>query len=356
MSRRELAQLTNLTEASLSRIARDLIDRGIVKEADPPVKAAQRGRPNVRLVLNPGSRYVIAACLSTYEHKLSFVSITGERLWECEIPHAALASSEELQLCIASKHDEAKAGPEFRLKQPLGIAFALSDTDEPAYRLLGTTSHSIFLGDTQLPVYATTISSAIHATEVHNTHGEVLNSLLIHCGVEFGASLIIDGNLRSHASDIDCSGRIAVIANRQTGAVLNSLATAASGRSILERLGSGSVTADGIGLQSGMPHAIRQANSGDPKAVMAFEQAGLLVGQSYVAVATLLALHQIVLAGPLASAKPFLNGFRRLFDHTFNDLHDVCPHIRRSTISDLKATEHIALNRFVFDNEIGFRG
>src|ERR1700755_2476926 len=57
ISRKQLSQVTGLTEASLSRIARDLIEGGIVSEMDGRERAGARGRPIVGLSLNSSTRY-----------------------------------------------------------------------------------------------------------------------------------------------------------------------------------------------------------------------------------------------------------------------------------------------------------
>jgi predicted NBD/HSP70 family sugar kinase len=205
-----------------------------------------------------------------------------------------------------------------------------------------------------LPLCAANITSALHLAEADSVvPGPVSNSLLIHAGLDLGATLIIDGVLRQHASDLDHAGRIAVLEGRDgrgTGE-LRMLADVASGKAILTRLGSGN-TYGRSGLQSGMPHAIRQANSGDPKAVEAFAGAGRAIALAYAGTASLIRLEQVILAGPLAAASPFMRAFCHVFETIFDDQPDSKPNVCRSRISDLKAAEHMALKSFVFDPQV----
>jgi predicted NBD/HSP70 family sugar kinase len=354
VSRRQLARLTKLTEASLSRIVRELIDSHLVRETEPSAKA-QRGRPEVGLFLDPVHLYVLAVCISTYERKLSLVGITGERLWECDVPFSNRGTAEGLLQHVAARFEEARSSPDLRLKRALGVAFALSDTEAFGAGLMSELHDYSQSAGLNLPLYAANITSALHLAEAHSVAGgPVSNSLLIHAGLDIGATLIIDGILRPHASDLDHAGRIAVRTRtegkeRQTIGVL---ADVASGKAILDRLGSSAITDTRLaigGLKSGMPHAIRQANSGDRKAVGAFEEAGEAIAIAYAATASLIRLEQIILAGPLASAAPFMRAFCQVFETIFEGQPNARPKIYRSRTSDLKAAEHMALKHFIFD-------
>jgi transcriptional regulator of PTS gene len=350
VSRRQLARLTNLTEASLSRIARDLIDSGLVQEMEAAGKAAQRGRPEVGLFLNPDQHYVLAVCISTYERKLSLVSIAGERLWECDVAFSSKSTGEGLLQHVAGRFEEARSGPDLRLKRPLGVAFALSDTGAVGPKLMSELHHHSAAASLAMPISVANITSALHLAEADSAQrGPVSNSLLIHAGLDLGATLIIDGILRQHASELDHAGRIAVLERDEGARKIGMLADVASGNAILARLGSGNASYNRGGLQSGMPHAIRQANSGDPKAVKAFADAGEAIALAYAGTVSLIRLEQIILAGPLATAVPFMRAFCHIFDAIFEDQPDAKPNVYRSRISDLKAAEHLALMSFVFD-------
>jgi predicted NBD/HSP70 family sugar kinase len=350
ISRRQLARLTHLTEASLSRIARELIDGGLVREMEAAGKAAQRGRPEVGLFLDPDRHYVLAVCISTYERKLSLVSIAGERLWECDVAFSSGSTAEGLLQHVGGRFEEARSGPDLRLKRPLGIAFALSDTGAVGPKLMSQLHQHPAAASLAMPICVANITSALHLAEADSVaRNPASNSLLIHAGLDLGATLIIDGILRQHASDLDHAGRIAVLERRHGARRIGVLADVASGKAILDRLGSGNAAYGRGGLQSGMPHAIRQANSGDPTAVSAFADAGEAIALAYAGTASLIRLEQIILAGPLAAAVPFMRAFCRVFDTIFEDQPDSKPNVYRSRISDLKATEHLALMCFVFD-------
>lgn len=354
VSRRQLARLTGLTEASLSRIVRELIDGHLVRETEPSAKA-QRGRPEVGLFLDPAHLYVLAVCISTYERKMSLVGVTGERFWECDVPISSQSTAEGLLQHVAARFEEARSGPDLRLKRSLGIAFALSDTEAYGSGLMSELHKCSQLADLNLPLYAANITSSLHLAEAHSVAGgQVSNSLLIHAGLDIGATVIIDGILRPHASDLDHAGRTAVRMRTEDKErpAISTLADVASGKAILDRLGSNTIVDTRLaisGLKSGMPHAIRQANSGDRKAVGAFEEAGEAIAIAYAATASLIRLEQIILAGPLASAAPFMRAFCQIFEKIFEGQPNARPKIYRSRISDLKAAEHMALKHFIFD-------
>ncbi len=356
ISRRQLARLTSLTEASLSRIARDLIESGLVQERDQSSRSVQRGRPNVGLFLNPNAHYVLAVCLSTYERKFSLVGLSGERLWECDVPFSREEPIANVLRYVSTSFQSARHSPDARMRRPLGITIALPDAATQSQELLDAANAIVITGELKLPFQVANVTSALHIAETHYAAGSISNSLLLYGGVDLGASLIIDGAVREYRTEANCAGRIAVLSGEtQPGhAKLSSLAEAASGRAILAKLGSGMIFDNDslpTGLRSGLPHAIRQSNSGDPKAVATFHSAGRHLALSYVSVASLLRLQRVVVAGPLGAAQPFMDGFQDVFHETYRNSPQSAPDICRSKISYLQATEFMALSHFVFDKK-----
>lgn len=359
ISRRQLALRIGLTEASLSRISRDLIAEGLVMEMEAPTDRPMRGRPNVGLWLRSDGAYVLSVTLTAYEHKFSVVGSTGERVIEGAIPGLPGASPAEV---AAHLHDQV-AGlgkrPDVKAERLNGVTLSLSgDIDArrgvvlraPAIGWSDVPLAALFAETLGVPARLQSVANALHVAEVRYGDGRVSShSLLVHAGLGLSASLMSHGLLSvggEHESGVEC-----ILAGGSPDTP-ERLTDVASGRAILRRLGhlsagDGSLTAD-AGLHLGLPHTIRQANAGDPRVVAVFREAGHLLARSVLSVVALVHPEQFILAGPLAAARPFADAMQEGL-RAFTGLTRIAPPaFILSRTSYLRATELMGLDTFLF--------
>lgn len=377
ISRRELADVSKLTEASLSRITKDLIDEGLIQTIETRPERLTRGRPNVGLTLCQNGMYILCICLTAFEQKLSIVAANGERLTEDLITGWPDIRPNELIDQIATHIDILHRRPDLQFDKLKAVSLTIAgDIDthhdaiisaRPGIRDIDTLYEQI-AKTFNLPICLQNTSIALHIAETRNKLSrEPSNSLLLYSGIGVGASLMIKG-LVSHGSEHESSiGGIMIehpplsdniIADNaehqhQTAIKLDDIS---SGRAILHRLGQYGIEpapehGDG-GLHLALPHAIRQANSGERRAVAAFSDAGRTLGLAFQSTLALAQPEFVILAGPVAAAHPFVDGFDRAM-RDYNAGSSSHPHtLKVSKISSLMATEIVGLERFLLSKPL----
>lgn len=358
VSRSQLAKKIGLTEASLSRITRDLIAEGLIAEREGAARPI-RGRPNVGLWLRADGVHVLCVALTAYEHKFSIVGSTGERVVEGSIPGLPGATPEAVVDHLRDQIMALRKRPDINLDRLSGVAISISG-DIDAQRRIAVSASGVGWSDSPLgqlfedalhvPVVLQSVSNALHIAEVRYGEGQAPpHSLLLHAGLGISASLMSNGMLSAGAEHE--SGIEHILVGRGPGDPLR-LTDVSSGRAILHRLGhpsaiDGSVTAD-VGLHLGLPHAVRQANAGDPNAVAIFAEAGHRLVQSFLGVVALVHPEQIILAGPLTAARPFVDAIRTGLREFTRSTRIPEPAIIVGRTGYLRATELTGLDRFLF--------
>lgn len=350
ISRRELSRLLNSTDSKLSRITRDLIADGLLAER-ATTRSAMRGRPNVGLYLNPQGLHVLCIVLSRYEQKISIVDLTGQRVAEDDIEGGVEECNNHILECARQLIARLSERPEMRFEHLAGISMIVS----PDIELGGRQDQQAWLDTLQndlhtafdIPVARSGIAEALHIAETRQTlELPTLPSVMVHAGFALDASMIVSTDASATTLLEGNLNEIPVRFDHETNSwqLLNDIASAGA---VMHRLGHvEQVDASGnTGLRLGVPHAIRQANSGDRRATAAFREAGEAVGIAIAALVSMLVPARVILAGPLASAVPFAEGFRVILQKTPSCAHDT---VIRSTLSDLQAAEAAGLEWFAF--------
>jgi biotin operon repressor len=81
ISRSELAQVTGLSQATISSIVSHLIEEGaLIEEDSMPVATRGRGRPLVALKLHPNYMHVAGVKIATHQIVVSLTDFTGDVL------------------------------------------------------------------------------------------------------------------------------------------------------------------------------------------------------------------------------------------------------------------------------------
>lgn len=378
ITRRQLAQLTNLTEASLSRITKDLLREGLLhtvkgQAESPKAERGPRGRPNVGLSLCSDGLYVLCLSLTAYEQKFSIIGATGERIGEEAIKGWPNVEPEGVLFQVAEYLLALRHRPGFKFDRLAGVSITVAgDVDTETGELLDAPSigwNAYPLGERAqmtfgLPVSVQNIAIALHMAETPKTNGrDSQHSLMLHAGLGISASLVVKGML-SRGSEYERGiGNIiverpagephapdAMASDSEASGTFVRLADISSGRAILKRLGhfSGNTATDSgdAGLRLGLPHTVRQANAGEPRSVAAFAEAGRALGLAFLSTLALAHPDRVILAGPLAAAKPFARAFQDIL-RDYNRIEPaVRPSVEISQFTYLKATEISGLKRF----------
>ncbi len=359
ISRSQLARRINSTDASLSRISKDLIDADMIVEREERRPGASRGRPSIGLHVNPKGFIMLVVVCSSYEQKFTVVSLDGERLIEDELPRpvtdlvyggarSARAIAREMQARLEARFDASD-------RPPLALSAAYIATSEPrgaraeAVQTLGAEIRHFF----KVPVRQESLTRALHVAEAkHHAESHIERSLLVHAGLDLGASLIIEGGPAGSTLVENVLDQVPIASHGdETTPRWRNVAAASSGLAILHQLGHETPPNDDdarAGLRLGLPHAVRQANAGDPRASAAFSQAGRTLGLALAALTALVAPQRIFLAGPLAQTLPYFEGFSGPIRAAISCDED--QNVQRSRMSYLQAAVASGLEYFVFSH------
>jgi hypothetical protein len=356
VSRRELAHLLESTDSNLSRITRELIADGFLMESTTLPKAV-RGRPNVGLYLNEKNIFLLCVVLSKYEQRISLINLSGQRVTE-DVVSGRLddLSANVLSQCIQIK-DRVASQPNFGFRKLCGIKLVASrDLQIP-----GEADTGIWLSalankletNFQAPVSKSAIADALHIAEMRqDVVIPRLPSIMVHAGFSIDVSLIV---IAENSSRIMFEGRLDPVRTIYDSASSSwkPLDTVASAGAILKRLGHlDQIDASGLdGLRLGVPHAIRQANARDRRAILVFRDAGEAVGAAIAGLLAILSPAQVIIAGPLAAAAPFMEGIISVLpEGEDSDRRSIAVDV--SKLSDLGAAELAGLEALVFSSSL----
>lgn len=354
VSRRELARQLESTDSNLSRITRELIADGFLLERATSPKAV-RGRPNVGLYLNDTNIFLLCIVLSKYEQKISIINLLGQRLVEDVVSRELDNLSVNLLNKCAEITDRVASQPNLGYRKLCGIELVSSpdlnipgEPDIDAWlSVLASEIETRFFA----PVSRAAIADALHIAE---TRQEAIiprsPSIMVHAGFSIDVSLIVVAENSSRSMFEGRLDRVKTIYDPVNNC-WQPLDTVASAGAVLKRLGHlDQIDGSGQdGLRLGVPHAIRQANARDRRAILVFRDAGEAVGSALAGLLAILSPAHVIVAGPLAAATPFVEGLISALpenDGADNGLVTVDV----SKLSDLGAAESAGLEALVFSS------
>lgn len=95
LSRAALAELTGLNKATVTRLIRDLIDHGFVRETG--FQSSPTGRPSIMLEMDPEGGYILGARLDVDGSTIIVTNFSAEVIWRHEIGHNLTDSPQMIQ-------------------------------------------------------------------------------------------------------------------------------------------------------------------------------------------------------------------------------------------------------------------
>ncbi|MEX0730124.1 MAG: ROK family transcriptional regulator [Aquisalimonadaceae bacterium] len=330
-SRVKIAAKTGLTGAAITRITRELIDAGLIREGAKVGNADRPGRRSIELDLDETGGYVLGFGAGAFEQWIQLSGLRGQpiarqrlKLMGARSAAAALATVVE-----AGRDLIRRSGVEYR--RVLGLGAAIAGVVDPR---AGTVLLSPNLGwrDVELgqilasglgmPVRVESLHHALNLTESQLGKTRGLNDVvLINLALGIGASILADGRIIRASSTM--AGQIGHM--RMPGASelctcgrRGCLDTVSSGYAVLRALGrieprheAGRHKPSNADI---MLQAIAEADAGEPEVVGAFLEAGKHLGSVLDAVWALNNPKRVVLAGPLAQVRSYVEGVRLAID------------------------------------------
>ncbi|RPI82766.1 MAG: ROK family transcriptional regulator, partial [Chloroflexi bacterium] len=118
LSRKELADLTGLNKATITRLVRELIAHGLVREVG--LQSVKSGRPSILLRLDPEGGYIIGVGLEVSSCSVILVDFAGEYIWRRDLPYQANDPASSLNCALKLVEEANQIAQTFR-RPVLGI-------------------------------------------------------------------------------------------------------------------------------------------------------------------------------------------------------------------------------------------
>lgn len=373
LSRTEIAARIGLTDAAVSRITRELIDAGFVREGEEvPAEPGQRGRRHVRLAPDGRGAFFLAASLTISDRRVSIVDLTGRRRAEAPLPAQLPRDYLALVDAVAGAARHLLGKTRTPRSRVLGLAVATAGAvDQISGRVLasslvtlqGQNLASDLSRALNLPTNVETIGNTFGLAEAHRAAqaGSEMSgpSLVIHVAFGLGVSFMLDGQPVRHGGDERTAGHVPVAGgtHRCICGAKGCLMAEAAGYGVLRRLASLPATAPGQRWEEMRPDALRdavaRAQGGDAEVVKVMATAGHLLGLHLFDIGAVFAPRRVLLGGPLAAAPSFVDGVRQGMAEAHARAGGSAPMLSVSGIDYLQATELLAIEEFALRRPLG---
>ncbi len=365
VSRSQIARRTGLTAAAVSRITRELIDAGLVREGERIESKGQAGRRNVCLELRDGGAYVLAVALTANVKSVSLSNSQG-RIVEQEVLDGLGRAGPELvvgALCSAADRIVRKSGID--RSRLVGGGVSVAGVVDPATGELVSSEplgwgnvplSAVFSKELGLPIRIERRPVALLTAEMWRGAARgARNVVLINNGLWLGGCLVADGqvltgtqNQVGQLAHLAIGGRKDMCPCGRKGC----LDVVSSGVSIVERLSELKVDGTDPNEEPGARLRTLARYSGDdlPQIAGAFKDAGRCMGYAVDHLFALFYPELVLLAGETSRNPHFLEGVLE----TVADLRpseEAWP-IKVSSVTSDTSAVWIGLDAFVFSSTL----
>ncbi len=314
ISRIQIARQCQLAAGSVTRIIRQLIDSGLVREIE--AQNSDRGRPAVSLTANTGDIHILAISAGRHNIHFSLCDLSGNLLAEQNDPLTASTPEHYVQQITGTAQSFLKKQEKIT-KKLIGIGITTpglvhSKTGVVHY-MPHMRAHNLPLAEeltntTGLPCFACNFSSAIALAEhMLETTYKCANTVLVSVHNGVGSGMILDGRLYEGSSL--AAGEIGHIQIDPFGVQcycgnFGCLESYVSNKAIEERChqqvkaGVPSI----LTASSNIKEICRAANQSDELAIALLRKAASDLGRVMAMSINLLSPEKIILAGEITEA------------------------------------------------------
>lgn len=325
VSRSLIAQQTGLTGAAISRITRELIDAGLVKEGESIETKGQVGRRNIGLELHDQGAFILAIALTANVKSVSIANSRGEIIAEHvlkDLPHGP-PDRVIAEICTAAK--ALIGSTPIDLSRLVGCGVSVAGVTDPKSGALKVSEplgwDEVPLGTLLsealgLPVRVERRPVALLTAEMWRGGARGLNNVvLINNGLWLGGCVLADGRvLEGPANTIGQIAHLSVGGDDTPCSCgrKGCLDVTASGISILEKLKAAKIPGAPAREDRGsrLRSLARYHGTDLPEVEEAFRQAGQTMGRAVDGMIALLDPELILLAGETSRHPAYLEGVR----------------------------------------------
>jgi predicted NBD/HSP70 family sugar kinase len=325
VSRTVLSEATGLTPAAVSRITRELVDAGLVRELAHGGAAPARGRPQVDLELAADGAYVIGIGIGAFEQWIRIADLRGDCISRKSVQLLDQPSARAALGLLVREIRALLALAKIPRKRVVGVGIASAGVVDRDRGLILESPNlgwrevpvaRIVSDGLMLPVCVDSIHHALNLAEGALGNGAGIgDTVLVNAAMGIGASVMEGGRIvRGRHSAAGQIGHMSVAGARDlcTCGRRGCLDTVASGYGILRRLGlippRRVAREHDAAAARKLLAAIERERQGEPRARKAFQASGEQLGEALNAVRALLDPQRIVLAGPLGHTASYFKG------------------------------------------------
>lgn len=365
LSRTDIAKQTGLTGAAVSRITRELIDAGLLKEgATIPLKG-RAGRRNVILELSEDGAYVLGITLTGNVRSVSIANCRGDviahdnvRLLDLENPRATLKQVAKVAIALLAK-------TEFDHSRLLGAGISIAGRADPQSGMLIASPPlnwsnievgSILSKALDLPVQVEGRAVALlKAERAKGRAVDIDNVVLINNGLGLGGSIAIDGNILRGRDDM--VGQIAhfTLHGNETPCTCGRtgcLDVVASGAAILELLDDVMLPSVAKTSEPGTRLSAIAALRGPEARLVAhaFKQAGRSMAFAVDSIMSVLNPELVLLAGAASRQPDYLEGVREALTELRGA--DDADRLESGAVTSNESAIWLGLSAFVYSQDL----
>ena len=326
LSRVEIAHRLGLTEATVSRITRHLIDAGWVRErhAEQPDSQAGPGRSTMHLDVNPKGGYVLGIGIGLTIQTVTLADLKNQTIEGTDLKFSALDDPEFVINTIAKESLRLINAHVRDRRHLLGGFTMISGLVDP---IEGLVRHSPYLRWENVPLQSKLVdrlgipmkinslsnSIALFETRFGTARGRE-NVLVTTCGIGVGTGVILNGRLvAGHHFN---AGMVGIMEIPAKDGSFTTLDRVAGGQAVLQHLHGYDVERSALPVDrmaTDLFNAITRDQRGYPDIVPLMSETGYALGLITIQAVRFVAPEMFVIAGPLAMSPSYMAGVKMAF-------------------------------------------
>ncbi|MEH6627733.1 MAG: ROK family transcriptional regulator [Motiliproteus sp.] len=362
IARTDIAEITGLTGATVSRICRDLVSSNLIHEKASSTPLNRSGRRTIELTLNPDGAYFLGVGINAFVQWVSIYGLNNNVLAYEELSIDSLADPIVVLEQVVNKAEEMIQASAINLDKLIGGGVAIAGVVEPhSGKLLFSPTldwgelevSSIMSERLGFPVCVETFPNTLNLAETRFGIAKgYSNVVLINASLRMGASLLLDNQLRRGTNySAGLIGELPLQQSQSTGDQEMYLDDVAAGAAVINKIRGEQGVTSGRKAANQLQQLKQASIKGDPAISDAFKQAGKMLSYAISTVTTLLQPDVIIIAGPMSSVPSYIEGVLENIHRSKKARTAEIP-IMVSEISSEEAVRLLTYNEFLARRDI----
>ncbi len=357
LPRTEIAQRVGITQASVSRITRYLLDVGLIQETGQFLDDPKPGRRRVGIEICPDSGYFAGIAINAFRQDVAISNMANETIAKRSIQFSELENAVNvLDTCaqaLVQLIEESAVDRSQLVSCGVSISGAVDPRqgrlrDSPTLGWKDVDLRASLESTLNLPVVIESIPNAKNfAARCFGPAKHINNVVLFNCSLAIGSSVIADGTLlRGSDSNVGLIESLLIPDGDSTGS-LAPLDSIAGGYGIIgDSASSGSLAQ--FRMAQNLMDVIRRDSNQITGTIRSLEEAGRGLAYAIMAANSFLHPQMILLSGPLTESSIYRNAIceetAKLVDQQFADSK-----LNFFAISSHEAAHSLAIHHYLYE-------